>query len=80
MEQATYDEVRRKMADAGRDRFSLLIVDTHEELVEVVDLVHDSGVWWTEGRPHEPADAGRQRVRFVRLDSDAYEQIYGRRY
>jgi hypothetical protein len=80
MEQATYDEVRRKMADAGRDRFSVLIADTDEALVEVIDLVHDSGVWWSEGRPHEPAGPGRQRLRFVRLSSDAAEQVFGPRY
>lgn len=71
MEQSIYDEVRRKIADRDRDRFSVLIPDTELALAELCELVHDSGVWWNDGSPHEPVNAGRQRVRFIRLGTEA---------
>ena len=74
MEPATYDEVRRKMADGERDRFSVLIADNEEALVELFTMVQSGDVWWNDGRPHEPVGNGRQRVRFVRLGTAAQEQ------
>ena len=76
MEQATYDEVRRKMADTGRDRFSVLIPDTVEALDDLFEMVQSGEVWWNDGGQYDPIAGGRQRVKFVRLGSEAAEKAH----
>lgn len=76
MEQATYDEIRRKMDDRDRDRFSVLIPDTDEALMDLFEMVQSGEVWWNDGGTHQPAGGGKQRVKFVRLGTEAADQAH----
>ncbi len=76
MEQTTYDEVRRKMADRDRDRFSVLIPDTAEALDDLFEMVQSGEVWWNDGGTYDPIAGKKQRVKFVRLGTEAAEKAH----